>query len=79
MQDGIYWVNEYPQHEVSYYLLQKFLGYNHWAAMSRRQLEQQAETQSMNEIMVLNAASQAAFNNVHQKINVLGETLGQKI
>ena len=75
LQDKIYWVIELPQHEVSRYLIQKFPGYHEWAANSRKRLEEQAETEAINEVMMLNGASQAAFNSVHHKMNVLGEKI----
>ena len=51
LQDGIYWVDELPDHEVSIYLTRKFPGYHEWSRNARRQLERQSETQEQKRLI----------------------------
>jgi hypothetical protein len=75
IQDGIYWVTDYPNNLPSRLLLEKmqtiFPGYARWAQQARREIDQQARAVGQVQVDTLNAVAQRAFNMMVGKIDSL--------
>jgi hypothetical protein len=68
-QDGIYWIRDYPDHEISRFLLSRLPAwYSEWAEVQRGTLNQLTELTRNKQIENLNDASTAAFVSVGHKI-----------
>ena len=67
IQDGIHWVNDFPQHAVTLYLV-RVLGerYLTWASNARDEVKQMTQDLQVWQITSLNLATQAAFQSVLQ-------------
>jgi hypothetical protein len=67
IQDGIHWVNDFPQHAVTLYLV-RVLGerYLTWASNARNEVERMTQDLQARQITSLNLSTQAAFQSVLQ-------------
>jgi hypothetical protein len=67
IQDGIHWVEDFPRHAVSLYLV-RVLGerYLTWASNARDEVKQMTKDLQVRQITSLNLATQATFQSVLQ-------------
>jgi len=68
LQDGIYWIQDFPTHEVSI-RLKSIQGYEQWANEARIEIANRAESQSNAAIAQLSVSCQTAFNHLQNAQN----------
>lgn len=77
IQDGIYWIHDYPQSLPSRLLQERmravFPGYIRWAHEARQEIIRQAQSVGQVQVETLNATAQRAFNMMVSKMEVLQE------
>jgi hypothetical protein len=61
VQDGIYWLRDFPNHEVSVYLKAQIPEYEQWARRMLPVVAEKTANRHQAEINSLNAAATAAF------------------
>lgn len=69
VQDGIYWVRDYPYHPASQMLMASLPGYERFAIRARHELDQHQQQLQGSQIDQLTAAAAAAFNYTTQRLD----------
>ena len=77
LQDGIYWIRDYPNNTASVMLRNSFPEYERWAAEARKEVLSKQATLEESRIELLDAATQASFNVLGRKVDLLTEKLDQ--
>lgn len=78
-QDGIYWIRDFPNHEVSIMLRNLFPTYENWALEARRWVDEKQNTLEESKVALLEGASQAAFNVLTRQIEQLHAGISTEI
>ena len=79
-QDGVYWVDKFPQHEVSRLLRGRMPpNYERWAVSAREEVLAAQRRRDTSLIQTYNEAAQQAFTHISQVINQLKEELKEKL
>ena len=78
VQDGIYWIERFPLHQVSLLLKQKIPGYEAWARFARQTVENNTRSYLGDQTRALNDATHAAFASLAVKLDVIGERQEQR-
>ena len=73
LQDGIYWVEEFPNHEVSLQLICKLPGYLEWAQALQEKLEHIEISEQDDCIEQLDTSVQSAFTWVLNEVHAVSE------
>jgi hypothetical protein len=68
LQDGIYWIRDYPNNSASIMLRNTFPGYERWASEARKQVETQQATLEESRVAQMEAATQASFHVLRREI-----------
>jgi hypothetical protein len=71
LQDGIYWIRDYPNNTASIMLRNSLPGYEQWAILSKQ------ATLEESRIELLDAAARASFNFLGHKVDLLVEEFRQ--
>ena len=61
VQDGIYFIRDYPEHELSNFLRNNIAGYERWALQARRWVEDRWETCKIKNLSSFNQAAKETF------------------
>lgn len=77
IQDGIYWVRDFPQHPVSLLLKQCLRGYEVWAQVAWRKCVKRTANIKADKIAALDAGTQAAFVCFNRRVDTIDSTLQQ--
>lgn len=77
LQDGIYWIRDYPNNTASVMLRNSLPGYEQWAAEARKEVLSKQATLEESRIELLDAATQASFNVLGRKVDLLVEEYRQ--
>ena len=69
VQDGIYWIRDYPNHPVSI-LIRNVMppAYEQWAQARRALVEQQIQNRQQSRVQELNGAAQASYNHLDGRV-----------
>ena len=73
VQDGIYWIERFPLHQVSLLLKQKIPGYEAWARYARQRVDANTRSYLGDQTRALNDAAHAAFASVGVKLDIMCE------
>ena len=75
IQDGVFWIHDYPDSLPSRLLLDRmrtiFPGYATWATAARQDISRQARSVGQVQVDTLNATAQRAFNMMVSKMDVM--------
>ena len=75
VQDGIYFIKDFPDHPVSSLLKNKIDSYETWAASARAEVKARENSVEMENIRDLNEAAQSAFRQVKTQVNKVHKDL----
>ena len=68
LQDGIYWIRDYPNNSASIILWNTFPQYERWASEARKQVDMQQAALEESQISQMEAATQASFHVLHHEV-----------
>jgi hypothetical protein len=77
IQDGIYWLKDFPRHDVSITLRSLFPDYERWAAEARAKAVEKQEMVEQSQVKVLGGAAQSAFHSIGGRIGSLEQTVSE--
>ena len=75
VQDGIYFIKDFPDHPVSNLLKNKIDSYETWAASACAEVQARENSVEMENIRDLNEAAQSAFHQVETQVNKVHKDL----
>ena len=76
IQDGIFWLRDFPNHEISITLRNVMpAGYEEWARETRALVEEEVRNVIQSRTLELNAAAQASYMQLSQKVDALSQTV----
>jgi len=78
IQDGIYWIKEYPNNSASVMLKDTFPNYEAWALHARKEVVQQQAGLQESRISTMNTATQASFHVIQRQMNRIEEKIDEK-
>ena len=67
VQDGIYFIHDFPNHCLSRYLRNNLPGYERWAAQQRSWVREQHATRHVENLRKLNQGAQTAFETLSRR------------
>ena len=80
VQDGIYWLRDFPDHEISRQLRHIFPpSYEQWALEKRQALEQEVQNEGASQILNLNCAAQASYNQLRDQLTARTTNIEQQL
>ena len=68
LQDGIYWIRDYPNNSASIILRNTFPQYERWASEARKQVDTQQAALEESQISQMEAATQASFHVLRREV-----------
>ena len=71
IQDSIFFVNDFPNHELSNYIKEKIPGYERWAGTQRQWVRTQNASRDINNVERLNAGARGAFETISRRVDVI--------
>lgn len=71
VQDGCYFVDDFPEHVLSKLLRQRIPGYDRFALQSRRWVTGKQNSRQTDQIAALNGASKASYESLQRKVDEL--------
>jgi hypothetical protein len=78
LQDGIYWIKEYPNNSASIILKNTFPNYEAWASQARKAVIQQQAELEESRISSMDAATQASYLLLRRDINRIENGIQQE-
>jgi hypothetical protein len=71
VQDGIYFISEFPRHAISEYLKNSIPGYENWTLEARQAVENIRRTRREDVLRALNANLQVVVGSLHEQVESL--------
>jgi hypothetical protein len=78
LQDGIYWIRDFPNNSASVIIRNSFPEYERWAAEARKQVLEQQATLEESRVQQMEGSTQASYNILGRKIDLLREEVREK-
>jgi hypothetical protein len=78
LQDGIYWIRDFPNNSASVIIQNSFPEYERWAAEARKQVLEQQATLEESRVQQMEGSTQASYNMLGRKIDLLREEVREK-
>ena len=78
LQDGIYWIKDYPNNSAAIMLKNTFPNYESWALQARKEVVQQQADLEESRVSNMEASTQAAFHVIRRDMNSYHEEVREE-